>query len=143
LLPIELVADLCSQSRIGEFVSFNPLVQHQANQSSPPSVYSRPARIFSFTTITNCRGDRIQLPLERYYNTSSEQAERHAMEKAKSASVTSSGSQGHAKKQSYYAVRRGHKPGIYLNWNDAKQQITGFKNNQRTRSQFSLSMLSI
>lgn len=27
----------------------------------------------------------------------------------------------------FYAVRAGHKPGIYHSWNDCKEQITGFK----------------
>ena len=28
----------------------------------------------------------------------------------------------------YYAVKVGHHPGIYTNWNDCKQSITGYSN---------------
>ena len=29
-------------------------------------------------------------------------------------------------KQKFYAVKTGRAPGIYLNWNDCKQQVDGF-----------------
>lgn len=31
------------------------------------------------------------------------------------------------KKQKYYAVKQGHVPGIYYNWNDTQAQVKGFK----------------
>jgi len=27
----------------------------------------------------------------------------------------------------FYAVRAGHKPGVYVDWSDCKESITGFK----------------
>lgn len=33
-----------------------------------------------------------------------------------------------SKKRKYYVVWKGHKPGIYTNWEDCKTQVTGFEN---------------
>lgn len=33
-----------------------------------------------------------------------------------------------SKKSKYYVVWKGHKPGIYTNWEDCKTQVTGFEN---------------
>ena len=32
-----------------------------------------------------------------------------------------------AAQQKYYAVRVGRTPGIYLNWDDCKRQVEGYK----------------
>lgn len=44
------------------------------------------------------------------------------------ASTASSGTKRkRGSEMKFYAVRAGHKPGIYHSWNDCKEQITGFK----------------
>ncbi|CAI7815822.1 unnamed protein product [Closterium sp. NIES-54] len=48
-----------------------------------------------------------------------------AMTKAKPSSGGKEGS-----KNKYYAVRKGHQPGIYLTWPECQRQVTNFKGNQ-------------
>lgn len=35
-----------------------------------------------------------------------------------------------AKRQRFYVVFRGRNPGIYTSWDDAKEEVLGFKNNK-------------
>ena len=51
-----------------------------------------------------------------------------AMADARSTSTTSSGKR---KRIAYYAVKNGHKPGIYYSWGDVVEQITGYKDPKR------------
>ena len=50
------------------------------------------------------------------------------MADARSTSTTSSGKR---KRIAYYAVKNGHKPGIYYSWGDVVEQITGYKDPKR------------
>lgn len=44
-----------------------------------------------------------------------------------------------AAEQKFYAVRFGHRPGVYSTWDDCREQVKGFKN--ATCTLFSLAYL--